>query len=89
MIHWSVTTHYVVVDNGTWPHSGCPRYQAKYNVSLSESAFRWLQHHSKLDPEAGDRILMGASNPIQLESNLKERWVLFRLPVKSDLTWRA
>ncbi|KAF8553788.1 hypothetical protein OG21DRAFT_1186788 [Imleria badia] len=24
----------------------------KNNVSLSEAAFRWLQHHSKLDPEA-------------------------------------
>ncbi|KAG8216439.1 NADP-dependent oxidoreductase domain-containing protein [Butyriboletus roseoflavus] len=46
---------------------------AKNNISLSEAAFRWLQHHSKLDPEAGDRIIIGASSPIQLESNLKER----------------
>ncbi|KAH0834803.1 NADP-dependent oxidoreductase domain-containing protein [Lanmaoa asiatica] len=45
---------------------------AKNNVTLSEAAFRWLQHHSKLDPEVGDGILVGASNPIQLESNLKE-----------------
>ncbi|KAN0085832.1 NADP-dependent oxidoreductase domain containing protein [Tylopilus felleus] len=44
----------------------------KNNVSLSEAAFRWLQHHSKLDPQAGDRIIVGASNLIQLETNLKE-----------------
>jgi len=44
----------------------------KNNIALSEAAFRWLQHHGKLSPEAGDRVIVGASNPTQLESNLKE-----------------
>lgn len=36
---------------------------------------RWLQHHSALRPDLGDLVIIGASNPVQLESNLEERYV--------------
>ncbi|KAG2133291.1 NADP-dependent oxidoreductase domain-containing protein [Suillus clintonianus] len=42
----------------------------KQGIPLSEAAYRWLQHHSKLQP--GDGIIIGASNVDQLENNLKE-----------------
>ncbi|KAG9311760.1 NADP-dependent oxidoreductase domain-containing protein [Chiua virens] len=41
------------------------------NLTLSEAAWRWLQHHSGLDPAAGDRVIIGASNLVQLETNLR------------------
>jgi aflatoxin B1 aldehyde reductase len=44
----------------------------KNEIPLSEAALRWLQHHSELRPELGDRVIIGASNPVQLQSNLKE-----------------
>jgi aflatoxin B1 aldehyde reductase len=37
---------------------------------LAEAAFRWLAHHSCLDPSKGDGILIGASSMEQLEQNL-------------------
>ncbi|KAG9315616.1 NADP-dependent oxidoreductase domain-containing protein [Chiua virens] len=42
------------------------------NMTLSEAALRWLQHHSGLDPAVGDRVIIGASNLKQLESVLRE-----------------
>lgn len=45
----------------------------KYNIPLPEAATRWLQHHSMLDPEKGDRVIIGASLLEQLETNLKTK----------------
>jgi len=39
-------------------------------IALAEAAFRWLAHHSCLDPSKGDGILIGASSMNQLEQNL-------------------
>ena len=39
-------------------------------IRLPEAAFRWLAHHSRLDREAGDGILVGASQIGHLEQNL-------------------
>ncbi|KAL1717517.1 NADP-dependent oxidoreductase domain-containing protein [Schizophyllum commune] len=44
---------------------------AKFNIPLPEVAARWLQHHSLLDPEKGDRVIIGSSSLEQLEKNLK------------------
>jgi len=41
----------------------------KHNIDLAEAAHRWLQHHSVLEPE--DAVLLGASNVMQAEANLK------------------
>ena len=42
----------------------------KYGFSLRECALRWLAHHSMLDGEKGDAVVMGASNAAHLENNL-------------------
>jgi aflatoxin B1 aldehyde reductase len=39
-------------------------------LSLIEASFRWLVHHSMLDAEKGDSIIIGASNLEQLRQNL-------------------
>jgi aflatoxin B1 aldehyde reductase len=39
-------------------------------IALAEAAFRWLAHHSCLDPAKGDGILVGSSSMNQLEQNL-------------------
>ncbi|CAF1112402.1 unnamed protein product [Adineta ricciae] len=44
----------------------------KYDLTLIETAFRWLLHHSKLNVFDGDGIVIGASSIQQLESNLKD-----------------
>ncbi|KAL1762233.1 NADP-dependent oxidoreductase domain-containing protein [Schizophyllum commune] len=44
---------------------------AKFNIPLPEVAARWLQHHSLLDPEKGDRVIIGSSSLEQLTKNLK------------------
>lgn len=46
----------------------------KHNLTLIETAFRWLVHHSKLDIGAGrpDGIILGVSSQQQLESNLTD-----------------
>jgi aryl-alcohol dehydrogenase-like predicted oxidoreductase len=49
------------------------KHQDKKGISLSEAAYRWLQHHSGL--QLGDGIIIGASTVDQLENNLKEKWV--------------
>lgn len=43
----------------------------KYDITLPETAFRWLVHHSKLRSFDGDGIIIGASSMEQLEANLK------------------
>lgn len=40
-------------------------------VSLAEASTRWLLHHSKMDGNYGDAVLIGASKMSHLESNLK------------------
>ncbi|KAL1686399.1 NADP-dependent oxidoreductase domain-containing protein [Schizophyllum commune] len=44
---------------------------AKFNIPLPEVAARWLQHHSLLDPEKGDRVIIGSSSLEPLTKNLK------------------
>ncbi|UJR06804.1 hypothetical protein I4U23_011091 [Adineta vaga] len=44
----------------------------KHGLTLIETAYRWLLHHSKLRPFHGDGIVIGASSIEQLESNLKD-----------------
>jgi aflatoxin B1 aldehyde reductase len=45
-------------------------HQAKHNLSLTEIALRWCQHHSAL--KESDGIIIGASSPAQLAQNCKE-----------------
>jgi aflatoxin B1 aldehyde reductase len=40
------------------------------DIAPAEAAFRWLNHHSMLDPAKGDGIIVGASRMDQLEQNL-------------------
>ncbi|PWN45681.1 Aldo/keto reductase [Ceraceosorus guamensis] len=42
----------------------------KHNFSLAEVALRWMQHHSKLTPDHGDAIIIGASSLKHIEQNL-------------------
>jgi aflatoxin B1 aldehyde reductase len=45
----------------------------KYNLTLVETALRWIVHHSKLGIKGGnDGILIGVSSVGQLKSNLKD-----------------
>ncbi|KAL4879389.1 NADP-dependent oxidoreductase domain-containing protein [Aspergillus karnatakaensis] len=45
----------------------------KHGLTLPETAFRWLHHHSALDIENGrDGIIIGVSSFSQLESNIKD-----------------
>jgi hypothetical protein len=39
-------------------------------VSVPEAAYRWLYHHSRLSGEHGDCVVVGASRPEQLITNL-------------------
>ncbi|QSZ31168.1 hypothetical protein DSL72_000731 [Monilinia vaccinii-corymbosi] len=41
-------------------------------LSESECALRWLAHHARLDPERGDRIIVGASSQAHLRENLAD-----------------
>ncbi|KIK99648.1 hypothetical protein PAXRUDRAFT_822494 [Paxillus rubicundulus Ve08.2h10] len=54
----------------------------KNNITISGAALRWLQHHSALRPDLGDLVIIGASNPVQLESNLEES---AKGPLPSDI----
>lgn len=47
---------------------------AKHNLTLLETAFRWLTHHSALNIKDGgnDGIIIGVSSKQQLENNLKD-----------------
>lgn len=44
---------------------------SKHDLSITEAATRWLQHHSMLDPEKSDKVVVGATSAQQLEANLK------------------
>ena len=43
----------------------------KHSISESECALRWLAHHSELNKDLGDGIIVGASSTHHLEENLK------------------
>jgi len=43
----------------------------KQGLTGHEVALRWVLHHSKLDAEKGDAMIIGASSLKQLEQNLK------------------
>lgn len=42
----------------------------KYEISITEAAYRWLAHHSMLNSERGDGIIIGASSSEQLIQNI-------------------
>lgn len=44
----------------------------KNNLSLGEIALRWLVHHSTLDKQYGDAIIVGASSLKHLQENLED-----------------
>jgi aflatoxin B1 aldehyde reductase len=41
-------------------------------MSESETALRWMMHHSQLRREYGDKVIIGASSKGQLEMNLRD-----------------
>jgi aflatoxin B1 aldehyde reductase len=43
---------------------------AKYDLAGHSAALRWTAHHSILDNQYGDAIIVGASSNQQLEKNL-------------------
>lgn len=44
----------------------------RHNLTMVETALRWVVHHSKLRVFDGDGIIIGASSSQQLEANLKD-----------------
>ncbi len=46
--------------------SACKRY----DINITEAAYRWLVYHSMLDSERGDGIIIGASSSGQLVQNI-------------------
>jgi aflatoxin B1 aldehyde reductase len=42
----------------------------KYDINITEAAYRWLAYHSMLNPERGDGIIIGASRREQLIQNI-------------------
>ena len=42
----------------------------KHGITTVEATYRWLMHHSMLDGERGDGILIGASKPHHLQQNM-------------------
>jgi aflatoxin B1 aldehyde reductase len=42
----------------------------KYEINITEAAYRWLAYHSMLNPERGDGIIIGASRREQLIQNI-------------------
>lgn len=47
------------------------RASEKFGISSIEATYRWLAHHSMLEGERGDAILIGASKLSHLEQNIK------------------
>ena len=45
---------------------------SKHGLSESECALRWLLHHSKLQAQEGDAIIVGASSVKHLDANLSD-----------------
>ncbi|QKX61395.1 uncharacterized protein TRUGW13939_08543 [Talaromyces rugulosus] len=54
----------------------------KYNLTETESALRWIVHHSQLDGSRGDAVIIGASSLQQLRQNLAD---LEKDPLPSDI----
>mmetsp|Transcript_12292 Transcript_12292/g.18442 ORF Transcript_12292/g.18442 Transcript_12292/m.18442 type:complete len:347 (+) Transcript_12292:19-1059(+) len=50
-------------------------------VAVANASLRWMIHHSKLSPQLGDGVIIGASNLDQFESNI--------IPFKNDDNERA
>ncbi|KAI0140522.1 aldo/keto reductase [Xylariaceae sp. FL1272] len=44
----------------------------KHGLTISETALRWLVHHSKLQTELSDAIILGAGSVKNLEANLTD-----------------
>lgn len=44
----------------------------KHGLSEAECALRWMNHHSAMRREQGDKIIIGASSVGHLESNMKD-----------------
>jgi len=44
----------------------------KHNLSLCETALRWVNHHSEMKREYGDAIIIGASSLSHIQENLKD-----------------
>ncbi|KAJ2896847.1 putative aldo keto reductase protein [Zalerion maritima] len=44
----------------------------KFGLTQVECALRWLLHHSEMSKENGDKMIIGASSPEQLEGNLRD-----------------
>ncbi|KAF3935806.1 hypothetical protein ABW19_dt0204681 [Dactylella cylindrospora] len=44
----------------------------KHGLTLVEVALRWMNHHSQLSPEFGDRVIIGASSEKHLRENLED-----------------
>lgn len=42
----------------------------KHRLSVAEVALRWLEHHSLMENDLGDAIIVGASSTKHLEQNL-------------------
>ncbi|KAL5430270.1 hypothetical protein PMIN07_010130 [Paraphaeosphaeria minitans] len=55
---------------------------AKHSVTEAECALRWLTHHSMMNKEKGDKIIIGASSAAQLEQNLVD---LEKGPLPEDM----
>ena len=48
----------------------CEAVASKHNTPLAEIALRWISHHSVLEREHGDAVLIGASSVKHIEQNL-------------------
>ena len=47
-------------------------FWSKDQVAEAECALRWLVHHSKLEQDCGDAVIIGASNLEHLIENLED-----------------
>ena len=44
----------------------------QYHLTEAECALRWMVHHSKLEADRGDAVIIGASNSEHLKENLED-----------------
>ncbi|EWC48730.1 hypothetical protein DRE_00035 [Drechslerella stenobrocha 248] len=44
----------------------------KHNLTLVEIALRWVNHHSAMSPEKGDKVIIGASSQKHLKENCED-----------------
>ena len=63
---------HILKDIGKSPSSMLSMWirEASGELNMIEASFRWLAHHSMLDAEMGDAIIIGASNLKQLQQKL-------------------